>query len=452
MANLSFFPWLRRGLGAFIDWPRQGDDRAVIKVKLTLEEEPARTGVTPVANVTVDVVGPRDIAALDPRVITRVWPKPDVAEVETAFFPLIEFSEPDLPWRYTPQPPNLDSEYGVNDTLPPWLVLISLTDDEWQAATPQNASDANALPAIEILDDRALPVLLNSFAWAHLQVSGEVADAAALKNVLSTERQRALSRIVCPRRLKPNQPHTAFLVPAYAAGVAAGLGKLVGSAIGPHDPAWDLGSGPQVAGPIILPVYHQWRFHTGDGGSFRQLATRLVPRVLSGAAHREMDITNPGFGLEEDSTRESVAVEGALRPVGAAIPPWDPADRAEFLEEIRDELNAPAAALEVASADPPALAPPLYGEWHAAIHKVDQAGAPPWFDDLNIAPYLRVVAAVGTQVVQREQQALMASAWNQVDGLRTANQHLREAQLGREGSQRLFDRHIKTIPRFEQVF
>jgi hypothetical protein len=446
--NLTFFPWLRRGLGIFVEEPETGH-RAVVPVELAIEEEPARPMVNPTAEVEIDVIGPGDIAGFDTRVITRVWPKPDVSDVETHLFPLVEFSEPDLPWRYTPRPPDVEDDIE-EDVLPPWLVLIALTDDEWKAVKPATTAEATALPAIEILDPAAcLPSLENSFAWAHIQVSGNTTKDG-LENVLKNERHRVLSRLLCPRRLKPNQPHTAFLVPAFASGVAAGLGKPL-TGIHATDPAWY--DNPYEGEQLILPVYHQWRFHTGDRGSFRELAGRLVPRVLSAAAHRQMDITDPGFGIEPPNPgRASVPVPGALRPAGVELPDWPTADRDEFAAEIHPLLNAPATGLGATPTDPVVLAPPLYGEWHAGTHQVQTSGTPPWFHELNTAPHMRVVAAVGTQIVQKEQQALMASAWNQAEGLRNANQQLREAQLGREGSQRLYDRHIKTIPRFEQLF
>ena len=259
--------------------------------------------------------------------------------------------------------------------------------------------------------------------------------------------ERAVSRIFCPRHLAANKPYTAFLVPAFKAGVLAGLGEPIPETVEALTPAW---VPTNADDDVILPVYHQWRFHTGEAGSFEDLARRLVPRVLPGAAHREMDITAPDFGIPADPDRDPVPVEGALRPVGAQIPPWPDEERAAFSALISPELNAPAQALREEHGRP-ALAPPLYGQWHAAAGEVG-AGGPPWFDDLNIAPQLRVLAGLGTQVIQKEQAALLASAWNQVDGLRQANQELREAQLGRELSLRLFSRHVTPIPRFEQLF
>ncbi len=51
-------------------------------------------------------------------------------------------------------------------------------------------------------------------------------------------------------------------------------------------------------------------------------------------------------------------------------------------------------------------------------------------------------AGLGTQVIQKLQRQLMASAWLQVDGIREANQKLRFAQFAREAAERIFARHI----------
>jgi hypothetical protein len=451
MANVSFFPWLRRGLGVFLEQPSEGTRRAVVNVRLTLDAIPKPASATPAeAAIAIDVVGPGDIAGLDTRVITRTWPRPDVTDAETAFFPLVEFSEPDLPWRYTPdRPTEPDGERG-GDTLPPWLVLLTLGDDEWVPFRPADAAGEKALPAIQIVNAVALPPLEESFAWAHLQVSG---DATDLSTILSQHPERAVSRIFCPRRLAANKPYTAFLVPAFKAGVLAGLGEPIPETVDALAPAWVQPSADDDADDVILPVYYQWRFHTGEAGSFEDLARRLVPRVLAGAAYRDMDVTAPGFGIvfdPKDPKPGPVPVEGALRPVGAQIPSWSDKDRAAFAALLIPKLNAPARALREARGRP-ALAPPLYGQWHAAAGEVG-GGGPPWFDELNLAPQLRVLAGLGTQVVQTEQAALLASAWNQVDGLRQANQELREAQLGRESALRLFSRHVKPIPRVEPLF
>ena len=83
----------------------------------------------------------------------------------------------------------------------------------------------------------------------------------------------------------------------------------------------------------------------------------------------------------------------------------------------------------------PLLAPPIYGCWQAARHTVEIPPAPPastpWLDELNLDPRHRAVAALGTQVVQTQQEQLMASAWEQLGEIERINQMRRQAQLGR---------------------
>ena len=59
---------------------------------------------------------------------------------------------------------------------------------------------------------------------------------------------------------------------------------------------------------------------------------------------------------------------------------------------------------------------------------------------------MRVTSGLGTQVVQSKQRELMAGAWQQVEGIRAANEERRQAQAAREAALRLYDRHFKVAP------
>jgi hypothetical protein len=52
-------------------------------------------------------------------------------------------------------------------------------------------------------------------------------------------------------------------------------------------------------------------------------------------------------------------------------------------------------------------------------------------DELNLDPRHRAVAALGTRIVQTQQEQLMASAWEQLGEIERINQTLRQAQFGR---------------------
>jgi len=65
-----------------------------------------------------------------------------------------------------------------------------------------------------------------------------------------------------------------------------------------------------------------------------------------------------------------------------------------------------------------------------------------WLDQLNLDPRWRATAAFGTRVVQEHQEALMASAWEQADAVRAANQRLRQLQMSRSVGEALHGRHF----------
>jgi hypothetical protein len=74
-----------------------------------------------------------------------------------------------------------------------------------------------------------------------------------------------------------------------------------------------------------------------------------------------------------------------------------------------------------------------------------RAAQPPWFRELNLDPRHRIVAGLGTRVVQTEQSDLMLAAWNQVAGIEATNRALRMAQLARHVSASLHRRHLSRL-------
>lgn len=92
----------------------------------------------------------------------------------------------------------------------------------------------------------------------------------------------------------------------------------------------------------------------------------------------------------------------------------------------------------------PCVAPPIYGRWHKAADRVssEQEG---WIHELNLDPRHRTAAGLGAEVVRRQQESLMAGAWDQLGPIETVNDELRRIQFGREISKPLF-RRIKELP------
>jgi len=247
--------------------------------------------------------------------------------------------------------------------------------------------------------------------------------------------ERTLSRLLCPRRLAPRTAYLACVVPTFAAGRQAGLGEPVTAGT---EPAWTA-----VAGELILPVYHHWQFTTGEGGDFEALVRRLAPRALDPAVGvRELDVSQPGGGVPDvDPPGLRLGLEGALRPPALPPTPWPEPARSDFQRALGALLAAPADDAE------PVLGPPLYGAVHAGAGSVEDADAPPaWLRELNLDPRHRAAAAFGVQVVQRHQEQLMASAWQQVGELERANQLLRQSQLGRAVSATVVTKRLAVLP------
>src|SRR5262249_21711268 len=126
--------------------------------------------------------------------------------------------------------------------------------------------------------------------------------------VTANQPERILSRLVCPRQLAANTSYLACVVPTYGVGVAAGLGLDV-AADAPLGDAW-----PLAPDSVTLPVYYHWEFSTGGPGNFKSLVTRLQAHAPgTNVGTRALDITTPGFGVEDLAVATEVPLGGALR-------------------------------------------------------------------------------------------------------------------------------------------
>ena len=131
---------------------------------------------------------------------------------------MVEFAEPDLPWRFTP------AGAGDLSRLRPWLVLCVLADGEITDEAPAGAD--GRLPAVTVASAAALPRLDQSWAWAHVQVDAFDPSSESLAAV-SVQPGRSRSRLLAPRHLLPRTSYTALLVPAFERGRLAGLRETV---------------------------------------------------------------------------------------------------------------------------------------------------------------------------------------------------------------------------------
>lgn len=437
-ASYVFLPWVRRGLAAGITRVDGESSPAGKRAQATIAIS-FNDGACKAAPVALNLYGPGDITGFDARAVLRTFPGADVFEAETNLFPLIELDQADLPWRYTP------ARATTSDHLRPWLCLIVLEEQSEIDGSYEPAGPRQPLPAVRIKASTPLPNLDQAWAWAHAQVVGDASvNEATLRDRMDHDPHRVLARLVCPRRLKPRTPYVAFLVPTFQRGVLAGLGQLL------SDDATDalaLSWTGTTAGSsgLKLPFYYTWRFQTGGDGDFEALVRRLEPRVLpSTVGKRDMDVSAPGAGLPPASSNR-LGLEGALETLTAQPSAWPDADRNAWVAKLKQLLDRQSEIL-LKPGGTPILTPPLYGRWHTAVHTLDlgQDGTPRWFHQLNADPRLRATAALGALVVQDQREALLASAWQQVDRIRALNEELMRAQLAREASVRIHERHLQT--------
>lgn len=429
-ANYVFLPWVRQGAAAGIQTTDMTANQAAVvsvRVKLGINNAP------PDVEREVRLYGPGDVIGIDPQQVVRTEPRDRSTDFEPNYFPAVEFDRPDFPWLFTP------AKADNAEKLRPWLCLIVVRK---QQGVTIRVDRSLPLPILEIKSpahpDRELPNLKESWAWAHAQVAGTQPQRTALKSSLGGDPALTVSRLLCPRRLDPLTDYIACVVPAFEQGRRAGLGQPVQRADDQPPlgltPAWIINKDSPAE--VTLPIYFQWEFRTGTGGDFESLVGKLKAREIPATVgKRPIDISDPGFAIEPPTTAgTTLGLEGALRVVGSKPDAWPATLSLPFQTALQKIL---ARAWETATKEDddhdPIVGPPVYGCWQAARHVVNITAPPPlnWLDELNLDPRHRVTAAFGTQVVQAEQEDLMASAWEQLGEIQRVNQMRRQAQLGR---------------------
>ena len=442
LGNLSFLPWVRQGAAAAITTvdtlgPRQA---AVADISVTLNINNA-----PLPATSVRLRGPADVVGIDAHQIVRTDPRPGTNDFESNCFPSIEFDRADFPWLFSPARANANSQ------LRPWLCLVVVRkQDGVQLGSTVNAP----LPTLQIVAPAKpfleLPNLLECWAWAHAQAAADnTTDPNAVSNALDGAPELSLSRLICPRMLAADTDYIACVVPTFELGRKAGLGLPIAdadlTAQSALAPAWTLTAIAPTQ--VQLPVYYSWEFRAGPEGDFESLARRLKNSVPQGLGQRTVDIRHPGFALPDTvPAQATVKVEGALTPLAGSPDPvlWSDAVAPSFETALADIVNQPGLSEVSTPTADPLLAPPLYGRWHAARGTVSP-GAANWFDELNLDPRWRTAAALGTRVIQRQQEALMASAWEQAAELPHVNQRMRQLQLSMAVGESLHSRHLSRL-------
>jgi len=442
----TFLPWVRTGIAQAVTAPLSGI-RAGAHVSVAVQ------GGGRSVDVSQDLLvrGPGDVLSISPQQVIRRYPEDGHPRVEDSFLAHVEFDRPDFPWIFSPAAP-------TGDQLAPWVTLVVLRTSHatlFPAADDLPAHVQTTMSELQPLDDASV--------WAHAQVAGPpdaaTAGASVADRLTDAYAAQNLSRVLCPRRLEPDESYLACLVPTYDAGVRAGLGATEEGTLGW---AWHRQSGDD--GTVIdLPVYLSWSFTTGAAGDFLSLAEKIVARPAPWQVGRRLlDTSRPGGGIDDLAPGSAGAVQTVLAPLFSPQTP-DPhspdlqeraaavAEHAEWPEPVRERLieiiNEPDA-LAGGGADAPELpllGPELYGRHQAARTRAAAGGTPDWFDQLNERPVDRVAAGLGTRVVQRDQEALMQSAWAQVGQVDAANASLRLAELARFVGESLHTRFLGVL-------
>jgi hypothetical protein len=442
----SFVSWVRRGLATALDaveGSSVGSPQSRVSIRVRFNEVGSSADE---ATLFLNLIGPGDIVGLDSSVVCRTWPHSDDLDAEYIPYPLIEFDQADLPWRYSPaQAKRDDPTNPVIDQLRPWFSLVVLAKDDCSLAP---STSTQKLSVLSVSNRSALPSQAELWAWAHTQFEGSNLDEGQIRSRITGAPGLFTARVMSPRLLQPNTEYLACLVPTFERGRLIGIGKDPGA----HDAleGWDM----TVADPFTLPVYYSWRFRTGTVGDFEQVARLIRPYDMPETlGFRDMNVKDPGFGLPAAADGDVLPVEGALMSLRAAqrTVTWPDTQGSAFISALANLINPSL------SGNVPKLVPPLYAQWYAAATTLEAASTggtnPPWFRQLNVDPRNRVAAAAGTKVIQREQQGLLASGWDQVEEIATINDQLRVLQLARGLLTQLYARHIKTlsIQRFFQV-
>lgn len=413
--DLTFLPWLRRGLARSIT------GGATLDATLDLSGTPLRRSIT--------LLGPGSVIGLSAGEVIATHPTAGSREVSPLEFAAVELATPDLPWMFTPEP--------KGDKLPPWLMLVVV---ERREGIELDRS-TQPLPRLRIDRDagKQLPDPSEAWMWAHVQITGSLGNDGQLDTkldaLLAAEPERARARLLCPRRLAPNKPWIAALVPRYEAGRLAGLGLAPseGKAL-----AWS-----SATDSLELPVYHHFEFATAAGSvDFEELVLRLQPRPLpADAGVATLDIGAPGSAALPTTPGTTTRLLGALISSEAKPKPVPEPLAGALLELVGEGLRAAGVAPAKPPYDPrrddPIVAPPAWGARTAGLASIPAKG---WASELNRDPATRAIAGIGATLVRRDQEDLAAQAWQQLEGLREVNRTLGRTRVAAELGRRLASR------------
>jgi hypothetical protein len=383
MTSMRFHSWQRSSL--MDNATGQGVPRLSGSIPLKLDDVADNADPRDVS-IPVLFRGPADVKALKPTAIRHMAPRPATADAETTKFVHIDFNEPDLPWRYSPVGP----DSGDSTRLKPWIVLLVGTAEEL------DVQGNMVVPSADVLNSHPLA---DSYRWAHVHEQ----DGASI------------SRLVSPRMLAPLRSHVAAVVPAFDAQGNA---------------AWQNG---QLTGSY-LPVFHSWRFQTGEQGDFETLAAALRVRRTGSLGIASIRYNRP-LGH----------VDVSLKAGGAITSLQDLPNQADAVKAARLDLDGVNNDLHdevdpAARPQPPMRKiiplPDYGGLW------LEDTDAVQWSKSMNEDPRHRGVAGLGLEMGVIGQEALMGAAVEQAGALQDIGQRIAFLAMGLGMSGRLWERRL----------
>lgn len=388
--GVNFTSWQRSAIYNLVKSPALEDGRLSGEISITLTD--AADGKSVQRPARFQIHGPGDVTTVNPRRILRRAPQADSRDAETTKMVHIDFSDPTIPWQYSPV-------LASSTALQPWIALLVGTDSEI-VVNERNATVRVAPTALADLD------LATSHRWAFVQ------DEAG---------HGEIARLICPHRSERASPPEVMESDTKYLAVVVKAFDRAGKAAWQHP----------LDEAVTLDLLHWWTFRTGDSGDFETLATAIRPRDASGLGrapvHYERGDLSVGLyargaisNLTADTDTEQAEVEKA---------------RVD-LTKLRDDV----AALE---RDDPlgrkVIGLPLYGEPWAAVPRATM-----WGRQLNDDPRLRGTAGVGVSMGQAAQDDLVAAVVAQLGAFPLANHLVANLAFGLDSAASLWERYLPT--------
>jgi hypothetical protein len=454
--KFTFLPWIRKGLAKAISQTEASANPASYRPSITARVDLQSTTITK----EIQIQSAADVLRINPSAILRMDPIEGSAEMEDNYLASIEFYDEDLPWRFTPAQP----DPATPNRLSPWIFLMVLKNStiaEGGNQIGEFSIDTTSMeyPKVVLNSDvnfqHVLPPNNEIYAWAHVQVNHSFTSSSPtpteIVEAIKADANCAFSRLICPRKLDLDTSYTAFVIPTYELGRLAGA-ETIPSGVHSLTKAWD-NSNPTDIDKRKFPFYHSWEFRTSNTGNFETLAAKIVPQEASAAlSGRPMYIGDLGMGIDIETTpapNRFIQLEGALKGLGAqdALITANPIYN-DLTSQIKDRVNAQnntvntSEFFDFGTPDDPGVMPPLYGQWHSLSSSVENDSAE-WIKEINLDPRSRVAASIGAEIVKRNQEELMTSAWEQVDDILSAVQKITIAEVATRVGQVAFEKHIK---------